>query len=354
VPPASGTYRIAITGDNGSLELDGKLLSRIEDFSFMPADYKTVELIGGHRYPIRIVSTARAMGNIQLLWKHVDATSIERLPAAATAADVIIAVVGLTSDLEGEEMKVNLPGFKGGDRTSLDLPADQQQLLEAAAATGKPVIVVLMNGSAVNLTWAKEHASAIVDAWYPGQSGGLAVARILSGETNPSGRLPLTFYRDVSELPAFDDYSMANRTYRYFPGKPVYPFGYGLSYTRFAYTPLAVKNTSGGGVQVTTHLRNTGTRAGDEVAQLYLSFPEVPGVPRIALRGFKRVSLQPGEEQTVTFDLSPRDLSSVDVNGVRRVAGGRYQVSVGSGQPDTGVPVQSAGFTMRASPPLPL
>jgi beta-glucosidase len=354
VPPASGTYRIAITGDNGSLELDGKLLSRIEDFSFMPADYKTVELIGGHRYPIRIVSTARATGNIQLLWKHVDATSIERLPAAATAADVIIAVVGLTSDLEGEEMKVNLPGFKGGDRTSLDLPADQQRLLEAAAATGKPVIVVLMNGSAVNLTWAKEHASAIVDAWYPGQSGGLAVARILSGETNPSGRLPLTFYRDVSELPAFDDYSMANRTYRYFPGKPVYPFGYGLSYTRFAYTPLAVKNTSGGAVQVTTHLRNTGTRAGDEVAQLYLSFPEVPGVPRIALRGFKRVSLQPGEEQTVTFDLSPRDLSSVDVNGVRRVAGGRYQVSVGSGQPDTGVPVQSAGFTMRASPPLPL
>jgi beta-glucosidase len=187
--------------------------------------FETVQLVAGQRYPIRITSSGQAFSDTQLLWKRVDANSLAKMPAAAAQADAIVAVVGLTSDLEGEEMKVDVPGFASGDRTSLDLPADQQALLEAAVATGKPLIVVLMNGSPLNLSWAKEHASAIVEAWYPGQSGGLAVGRVLAGTVNPAVRLPLTFYRTVADLPAFDDYSMANRTYCYFTGMPVYPFG---------------------------------------------------------------------------------------------------------------------------------
>jgi beta-glucosidase len=253
-------------------------------------------------------------------------------------------------------MPVHVEGFSGGDKTSLELPADQRALLEKAKKFGKPLIVVAMNGSAINLAWAKDNAAAILEAWYPGQSGGLAVANVLTGRTNPSGRLPLTFYRSLDDLPPFDDYAMAGRTYRYFTGKPVYPFGYGLSYTSFAYGPLKLQPASGGaeqGLRVTTEVSNTGARAGDEVAQLYLNFPDQPGVPRIALRGFQRVSLKPGESRTVSFDLSPRDLSSVAPDGTRHVAVGQYRVSVGSGQPDTGVAGQSAGFATRADVVLP-
>jgi len=353
VPPETGTYRIKLTGGGSSFEFDGKLIGKNEAYGSEKAGFETVQLIAGHRYPIRIASNGQAFSDTQLLWKRVDAESLAKLPAAAQQADAIVAVVGLTSDLEGEEMKVDVPGFSGGDRTSLDLPADQQALLDAAAATGKPLIVVLMNGSPINLAWAKDHASAIVEAWYPGQSGGLAVGRVLAGAVNPAGRLPLTFYRSVADLPAFDDYSMANRTYRYFKGTPVYPFGYGLSYTRFDYAPVTVEKTAAG-LRVTSRVKNAGQRAGDEVAQLYLGFPDLPGAPRIALRGFERVSLQPGEEKEVAFDLSPRDLSSVDPSGVRRIAAGHYRLSVGSGQPDTGMPGQSAEVDLPASAPLPL
>jgi beta-glucosidase len=353
VPAETGSYRIAISGGEAALELDGKLLGRNAAFSSDKPQYQTVSLVAGQRYPLRITSTGHTLGDVQLLWKRVDQNSVSKLPALAAQADAIVAVVGLTSDLEGEEMKVDLAGFNGGDRTSLDLPADQQALLEAAAATGKPLVVVLMNGSPLNLSWAKEHAAAILEAWYPGQAGGLAVGHALAGTINPAGRLPLTFYTSVAELPAFDDYSMAGRTYRYFKGAPVYPFGYGLSYTRFAYAPLTIAKTKDG-LQVTTSVRNVGARAGDEVVELYLTFPETPGAPRIALRGFRRLSLRPAEAKTTVFTLSPRDLSSVDPTGIRRIAAGRYRVSVGSGQPDTGVPTQSAPVTLAASTPLPL
>jgi beta-glucosidase len=174
------------------------------------------------------------------VWKRVSATPERDLKAAAANADVLVAVVGLTSDLEAEESPVQIPGFKGGDKTTLDLAPDQQALLEQAEQLGKPIVVVAMNGSPINLAWAKDNAAAVVEAWYPGQSGGLAIGNVLSGKTNPSGRLPLTFYRSVDDLPPFGDYSMAGRTYRYFAGKPVYPFGYGLSYTRFDYAPVEV------------------------------------------------------------------------------------------------------------------
>jgi beta-glucosidase len=253
-------------------------------------------------------------------------------------------------------MPVHVEGFSGGDKTSLDLPADQREMLEKAKALGKPLVVVVMNGSPINLSWAKDNAAAILEAWYPGQSGGLAVANVLRGSTNPAGRLPLTFYRSLDDLPKFDDYAMTGRTYRYFGGTPVYPFGYGLSFTHFSYAPLQVQPAADGaehGLRVTTEVRNTGVRAGDEVAELYLNFPDAPGVPRVALRGYQRLSLKPGESRIVTFDLSPRDLSSVASDGTRHVAVGQYRVSVGSGQPDTGVAGQSAGFTTRAEIVLP-
>ncbi len=253
-------------------------------------------------------------------------------------------------------MKVDLEGFSGGDKTSIDLPADQRRLLEQAKATGKPLVVVLMNGSTLDLSWAKEHASAIIEAWYPGQAGGLAVGNVIAGKTNPAGRLPLTFYRNVADLPPFDDYSMKGRTYRYYDGSPVYPFGYGLSYSTFEYGPVAIKAADGAaerGVRVTTTVRNTSARAGEEVTQLYLDPPDFAGAPRVALRGFQRFTLQPGESRTVTFELTPRDLSFVTRDGVRQVFAGEHRVSVGSGQPGTGAAVQSAVFVATQEVRLP-
>jgi beta-glucosidase len=308
-----------------------------------------VPLEKGRRYRVRIVSKGPSQSGEMLMWKRVDPRWEDHLKTAAADADVIVAAVGLSADLEGEEMPRQMEGFAGGDKTSLDLPAPQRRLLEQAKALGKPLVVVLMNGSPIDLSWEKDNVSAIVEAWYPGQAGGLAVADLLSGKSNPAGRLPLTFYRSVADLPPFDDYVMKGRTYRYFEGRPVYPFGYGLSYTRFAYGAPVIEPAAGGfgnGARVTTSVRNTGGRRGEEVVQLYLKPPAFEGAPRLALRGFQRLSLAPGESRTVTLELSPRDLSFVTRDGQRQTMPGRYEVSVGSGQPDTGVPVQSAGFTM--------
>ncbi|WP_298578378.1 glycoside hydrolase family 3 C-terminal domain-containing protein [uncultured Luteimonas sp.] len=351
VAPESGTYRLGIGGFNGEMTFDGKPFVDLRGASWnsLPT-MKTVRLEGGRRYPVTVTTEARILTGIGMVWKRVSDTPEADMRAAAADSDVLVAVVGLTSDLEAEEAPIEVPGFKGGDKTSLDLLADQQALLEAARATGKPLVVVLMNGSQVNLAWAKQHADAIVEAWYPGQSGGLAVANVLAGHVNPAGRLPLTFYRSVDDLPPFGDYDMRGRTYRYFDGDPVYPFGHGLSYTRFSYAPLQLLPAAGGaseGLRVRTEVRNTGERAGDEVAQLYLDFPDLDGVPRIALRGFQRVTLAPGERRALEFDLDPRALSAVDVEGDRQVMPGRYRIWVGSGQPGTDGAGQGAGFTIE-------
>ncbi|MBY8827045.1 glycoside hydrolase family 3 C-terminal domain-containing protein [Hephaestia mangrovi] len=346
VPPESGTYRVGLSGSGGTLSFDGhafvdRTKARWNDLPTM----KTVTLEQGHRYPVTIDATA----GVDLVWKRISTAPEADLDRAATNADVLVAVVGLTSDLEAEETSLKVPGFAGGDKTTLDLPADQIKLLEQAKATGKPLIVVVMNGSPIDLAWAKDNAAAIVEAWYPGQSGGLAVARVLAGKVDPGGRLPLTFYRSVADLPPFADYSMKGRTYRYFTGEPVYPFGAGLSYTSFSYGPLTVtpmKQNAANGLHVSTVVTNTGARAGDDVAQLYLNFPDVPGAPRIALRGFQRVSLKPGERRTLTFDLSPRDLSAVTADGTREVMPGAYAVTVGSGQPGTAAATQQAHFSV--------
>ena len=344
VPPETGTYRVGLSGAGGTLTLDGKMVSdrRKARWNDLPG-MTTLKLDGGRRYAIR----AEGAG-IDLVWKRVSDAPSAELRRAAAAADVLVAVVGLTSDLEAEETGVSVPGFSGGDKTTLDLPADQIAMLEQAKATGKPIILVAMNGSPINLAWAKDNAAAVLEAWYPGETGGTAAANILTGRTNPSGRLPLTFYRSIADLPPFGDYAMKGRTYRYFTGTPVYPFGHGLSYTRFGYTTPTVTPARGGaeaGIRVTTRLTNQGDRPGEEVAQLYLNFPDRPGAPRIALRGFQRIALRPGEARTLTFDLSPRDLSSVTLDGARSVAAGTYRVTVGSAQPAT--------FTARQSKELP-
>jgi beta-glucosidase len=290
------------------------------------------------------------------MWSKVNLAPQPAAIQAAKNADVVVAVVGITSELEGEEMQVSEAGFKGGDRTSLDLPKPEEDLIEAVAATGKPMVVVLTNGSALGINWAKDHANAILDAFYPGEEGGTAVAQTLSGKNNPAGRLAVTFYKDVSQLPAFEDYSMKGRTYRYFEGEPLYPFGYGLSYTTFTYSALTGPTeavTAGGNANFDVTVTNSGKLAGDEVAQLYLEFPKVPGAPLRALRGFQRVHLEPGASQTVHFHLHPRDLSMVTEAGEPIVAEGQYKVSVGGGQPNTSAQVLNTTFNIAGKLYLP-
>jgi beta-glucosidase len=293
---------------------------------------------------------------LQLIWAPVNNAPDPAAIAAAKNADVVIAVVGITSRLEGEEMPIEEPGFSGGDRTSLDMPKPEEDLVQAVAATGKPLVVVLMNGSALGVNWEKEHANAIVEAWYSGEEGGAAIAETLSGKNNPAGRLPVTFYKDVHQLPHFEDYSMTGRTYRYFEGEPLWPFGYGLSYTTFSYSnlnlPYAPVN-AGDALDASVTVTNSGKVAGDEVVQLYLKFPEVPGAPIRALRGFQRIHLDPGANQKVEFHLTPRDLSMVTDAGNIIVAQGKYTMSVGGGQPGTGAPSVSENFEVKGQIMLP-
>jgi beta-glucosidase len=291
-----------------------------------------------------------------LVWQKADFQPKPAAIEAAKNADVVIAVLGITSELEGEEMQVSEPGFRGGDRTSIDLPKPEQDLLEALSATGKPLVVVLTNGSALAVNWAAEHANAILDAWYPGEEGGSAVAETLAGVNDPGGKLPVTFYKGVDQLPAFEDYSMKNRTYRYFTGTPLYPFGYGLSYTKFAFSKLTLPTTpvkAGDPMTASVTVTNTGKVAGDEVAELYLSFPKVDGAPLRALRGFERVHLKPGESKTVEFKFHPRDLSMVTAAGQPIIAEGHYTVNVGGGQPGTNVPTVDGGFDVAGTYYLP-
>jgi beta-glucosidase len=268
----------------------------------------------------------------------------------------VVAVVGITSKLEGEEMKVDLPGFKGGDRTSLSLPAEEEALLGALKGSGKPLIVVLMNGSALAVNWSNDHANAILEAWYSGEEGGTAIAQTLAGANNPGGRLPVTFYKGVEQLPEFEDYAMKNRTYRYFEGQPLYPFGYGLSYSKFEYSNLKLSSAeldAGSPLAVDVDVKNTSGKAGDEVVELYITFPKIPGTPLRALRGFSRVHVEPGQAQHVKLTLQPRDLSYVNESGDRMVSAGDYTVSAGGGQPGTGAAQATAQLSIRGEQKLP-
>jgi beta-glucosidase len=235
-------------------------------------------------------------------------------------------------------MGIAIEGFHRGDRTSLDLPKVQRELMRqvVAAADGKPVVLVLVSGSALAVSWAAENVPAILQAWYPGQAAGAAVADVLFGDVSPGGRLPVTFYRSVDQLPPFENYDMEGRTYRYFTGDPLYPFGHGLSYARFSYDRLKVTSKArvGEPVELSVRVRNEGPIAADEVVQVYVSHPEAQApAPLRALKAFRRVALQPGERKVVRFTLSPRDLSLVAVDGERIVEPGRLVLAVGGAQP---------------------
>ncbi len=346
---ASGLFRV---------KLDGKNV--ISSYGGDPNEAKLgrVHLEAGKPATLHVEYTPPETGkpDAKLVWAKVNMSPRPEAVEAAKNADVVVAVLGISSELEGEEMEVSEPGFKGGDRTSIDLPRPEEELLESLVATGKPVVLVLTNGSALAVNWAKDHTNAILDAWYPGEEGGTAVAETLSGKNNPAGRLPVTFYTSVDQLPPFEDYAMHGRTYRYFQGTPLYPFGFGLSYTTFSYSDLKLPKTStaaGQPISAEVTVTNTGKTAGDEVAQLYLTFPDVKGAPLHALRGFERLHLEPGKSQTVHFELKPRDLSMVSEAGDPIIAAGKYTVNVGGGQPDANIQTVKGSIEIAGSMTLP-
>ncbi|MDX2248744.1 MAG: glycoside hydrolase family 3 C-terminal domain-containing protein [Bacteroidia bacterium] len=255
----------------------------------------------------------------------------------AQEADAIIVVMGLSGLLEGEEGE-SLASSTKSDRTDIALPSNQINYLRKLRQAGtKPIIVVLTGGSAVAIPEVHEIADAVLYAWYPGEEGGNAVANLLFGEANPSGRLPVTFYASTSQLPAYDDYSMKGRTYRYMTETPLYPFGFGLSYTTFSYSNLKFSNEtikSGENTHVSVTVTNTGNRAGEEVVQLYLSDVKASvTVPNAALKGFKRVMLKPGESKVVTFTLLPADMEIIDNEGIRKLESGEFRVRIGGSSP---------------------
>ena len=359
-PTETGDFLLGIRCEGfGRLAVDGKQVATAFGGGTrgVSSGVGRVHLEKGHKVALEIsYGTRNSKPHAELIWAKYNGAPSPEAIAAAKNADVVIAVVGITSQLEGEEMPVSEPGFLGGDRTSIDLPQPEEELVETVAATGKPLVVVLVNGSALSVNWINEHANAILDAWYPGEEGGAAVAETLSGKNNPAGRLPVTFYASVDQLPNFEDYGMTNRTYRYFTGKVLYPFGYGLSYTTFKYSDLDVPVqavAAGQPLSANVTVTNTGKVAGDEVVQAYLKFPAVKGAPLVALRGFQRVHLEPGASQKVQFDLKDRDLGMVTEDGHPIIAQGDYKISIGGGQPDTGAPQVTGKFRIEGQIALP-
>jgi beta-glucosidase len=354
-PTESGSYSIGLMGSMQRLWLDDKLI--VDDMVGHDPNPQTttLHLVKGHRYAVKI-EYERGGRVSKLVWSPVSENPLFEAASAAREADAVIAVVGITSKLEGEEMKVETPGFIGGDRTSLNLPEEEEALLGALKGTGKPLVVVLMNGSALAVNWANDHANAIVEAWYSGEEGGTAIAETLAGVNNPSGRLPVTFYKGVEQLPPFDDYAMKNRTYRYFTGQPLYGFGYGMSYSAFIYSGLRLSSNdlqAGDRLAVDVDVKNTSQRAGDEVVELYLSFPKLSGTPLRALRGFAHVHLDAGELRHVQLALEPRDLSYVNEAGDRLISAGDYVVTVGGGQPSTTAAQAESKLSIHGEQKLP-
>jgi beta-glucosidase len=312
-------------------------LVEFSDRHVVATQWATVNLLAGAARRLRVeYFDRRADAIVQLVWSVPNPRLREDALDAARQADAVVMMLGLSPRLEGEEMRVDVPGFKGGDRVSLDLPETQESLLRAVVAVGKPVVVVLLNGSAVAVNWAAEHVPAMLEAWYPGQAAGTAIADVLFGEYNPAGRLPVTFYKSVEQLPPFDDYTMVGRTYRYFVDAPLFPFGHGLSYTTFAYRDLRVPSEvrAGAAVDVSVEVQNTGPVAGEEVVQLYLTDVRASApVPIRTLVGFRRIALRAGERRRVTFTITPRQQSLIDDSGTRVIEPGTFRISVGGKQP---------------------
>ena len=338
IPPETGTYALGSWGSSGyEILLDGKsIISERNEHHAFHKEY-SVNLEAGKKYKIEVLYKNYAGdADMKLLWARPVPNRTEEALKKVSEADAVILVLGLSQRLEGEEMSIKIDGFLGGDRTNLNLPAVQENLFNAVTATGKPVIVVLMNGGALSVNNAKEKASAILLAGYPGQQGGNAVADVLFGDCNPAGRLPVTYYKSIDQLPPFEDYNMKGKTYRYFSLEPLYPFGFGLSYTTFSYSNLVLpeKATAGEKISVKVTVSNTGNVPGDEVVQLYLK-DEKASTPRPIrqLEGFSRVSLKPGESKMVEFNLEPRQFSVINNKDKRVIEPGYFTIYVGGKQP---------------------
>jgi beta-glucosidase len=275
--------------------------------------------------------------NVALNTGNFEKTDFKKLIERHKDADAYIFAGGISPQLEGEEMPVNYPGFSGGDRTSILLPKVQTELLQSLQSSGKPVVFVMLTGSAIAIPWESENIPAIVNAWYGGQSAGKAVADVLFGDYNPAGRLPVTFYKNDADLPSFEDYSMNNKTYRYFKGTPLYGFGYGLSYTTFKYDALKVTPTvkKDSELTLTVRITNTGKIEGEEVPQLYIMNQD-SGIktPLKSLKGFERIHLKAKESKTITFKLLPEDLSYVTEDGTLKPYSDKIKIAVGGCQPD--------------------
>jgi beta-glucosidase len=371
IPPGPGDYTFAFqqpfcwpcTSEQSlKVFLDGKLVSdgaqhnRDKEFPGFTAHFDD---LAPHALKVEYAHTGPIYAaGLTLAWKPPVEVLRQEAVKVAQLADVVVAFIGLSPDLEGEENGgLHVEGFSGGDRTDIGLPRAQQDLLKALGATGKPIVVVLMNGSAVAANWAAQNANAILDAWYPGVEGGTAIAETLAGVNNPGGRLPVTFYASVDQIPPFDDYAMAGRTYRYFEGKPLYGFGFGLSYTTFDYRGLKLSTSelkAGETLKLEVDVRNTGKVQGDEVAELYLAKnADAPAHLIRALRGFERFHLAAGQTKHVAFTLSPRDLSLVTEQGEHAVLPGSYKISVGSNQPGDGVRGAQADLEIIGEAKLP-
>jgi len=340
VPPVSGRYALGVEAKSFRLFLDDSLLTAYHSVHHAVKHYRFVELEAGKYYPIRLeFNDFHGNAVCRLLWKKPGENLLEEALDVARQADQVILFMGLSPRLEGEEMRVETEGFSGGDRTSLDLPRVQRELIRKIHALGKPTVLVLLNGSPLSVTWEAENLPAILEAWYPGQAAGTAIADILFGDYNPAGRLPVTFYKSVDQLPPFEDYDMKGKTYRYFDKEPLFPFGYGLSYTTFNYTNLRTDTSRinrDGTVTVEVDITNTGTFDGDEVPQLYVRYPDTyRNAPLKDLRGFTRIHLKQGETTTVRFTLGAKELEYYHTDtGEYSVDTGRYEILVGPSSDD--------------------
>lgn len=329
-PTRSGRFCFELRADDwAELLINGKSPEKVG----LVNNYYLLDAVKGKSYEIEI----RYCQNAENAEIFFDFGTLGHADYAKTAeevkdADVILFAGGISSMVEGEQMSVEIEGFRGGDRTTIELPKVQKDMLKALKATGKPVVFVMMTGSAIGLEWENSNMNAILNAWYGGQAGGQAICDILFGDYNPSGKLPLTFYRSVEDIPDYQNYSMQDRTYRYFRGAPVYPFGYGLSYTTFGYSDLKIIPENEGRIRVKAVVTNKGQRDGDEIVQMYIANKRNFVTPLRSLKGFERISLKSGESREVEFTLFPEDLTLVDMYGESIPMKGKVVISVGGCQ----------------------
>ncbi|SFC72815.1 beta-glucosidase [Zunongwangia mangrovi] len=337
--PDSGTYYFS---DWGKPYLDFKIGDTIgggKHKHHPSLNPKEIKLQAGKKYPIT-VRYSNLYGNAEasMKWSRPNSSSKANAIKIAEQSDIVVLALGLNERLEGEEMSVEVEGFSRGDRTSLDLPKNQVDLMKAIVATGKPVVLVLINGSALSINYAKENIGGILTAGYPGEQGGNAVADVLFGDYNPAGRLPVTYYKSTDQLPDFEDYDMEGRTYRYFEDEPLYNFGHGLSYTRFKYSDLKITNID---IQkeltFSVKVTNTGDYNGDEVLQLYFK-DEKASTPRpiVQLAAFKRIHLKKGESKEVNLSVNPRQLAMINANDELVIEPGWFSIYVGGKLPEIG------------------